>query len=175
MARDPFLFGVARLRKQLGAVQECSATGVFDPSGELKAPSRGESDVPEGDDVSFVGTVEAIPNGVVVSGTVTGRWVGECRRCAKVLHGDLTTQVRERYLEGISVDDDEAYPLSGDTIDLGPMVRDAVVLELPIAPLCSEACKGLCGQCGADQNEEGCDCGEPIDPRWATLDVLRPE
>jgi uncharacterized protein len=175
VARDPFLISVSRLRRQLGAVQACAVSGPFDPTGELKAPSPGESDVPEGDEVTFDGTLETIPNGLIASGEVTGRWVGECRRCAEPLKGELATEVRERYLEGVAAGDDEAYPLEGDTIDLGPMIRDAIVLELPLAPLCSQGCKGLCGQCGADLNKDDCGCGDLLDPRWARLDVLRPD
>lgn len=175
MAADPFVVGVARLRTQLGATKECHVQGPFDPTGELKAPSPGESDVPEGDDVSFDGILESIPNGIMVTGTVRARWIGECRRCAEALAGELSTNVKERYLVGVAPDDEEAYPLEGDLLDLGPMVRDAVVLELPLAPLCSADCKGLCGQCGANLNEGECGCRAPSDPRWAKLDVLRPE
>jgi uncharacterized protein len=52
-------------------------------------------------------------------------------------------------------------------------VRDAIVLELPMAPLCRDDCRGLCPQCGADRNEADCGCVAPADPRWANLDVLR--
>ena len=52
-----------------------------------------------------------------------------------------------------SPDDDELYPIADDTIDLGPLVRDAIVLELPSAPLCRPDCRGLCPHCGADRNE----------------------
>ena len=52
-------------------------------------------------------------------------------------------------------------------------MRDAIVLELPMAPLCREDCRGLCPQCGADRNEAECGCVAPRDPRWANLDVLR--
>ncbi len=173
MAIDPFVVGVARLRKQLGATNHVVASGLFDPTGEMAPISPGESYVPEGDDVSFDGLIECIPNGLMVSGTVTGRWRGECRRCATHVAGDLEVKARERYLEGANPEDDEAYPLEGDLIDLGPMVRDAIVLELPLAPLCKEDCKGLCVECGADKNSTDCGCGAPMDPRWATLDVLR--
>ena len=54
--------------------------------------------------------------------------------------------------------DEEAYPLTGDELDLEPLARDAVLLELPLAPLCSEDCRGLCPQCGANWNTEPCDC-----------------
>ena len=78
----------------------------------------------------------------------------------------------ERFGEAPSTDD-EWYPIVDDTIDLGPLVRDAIVLDLPAAPLCREDCRGLCPQCGADRNEGDCSCAAPKDPRWANLDVLR--
>ena len=172
MALDPFVVGVARLRTQPGAVTACALEGPFDPDGELRAPSPGESDVPEGGLVSFDGQLESIPKGVVASGSVRSPWVGECRRCARPLDGELELHVSERFLEG-AAPDDEAYPIEGDLADLGPMIRDAIILELPLAPLCSEDCRGLCTSCGADLNEGPCGCEAPTDPRWATLDVLR--
>ena len=69
--------------------------------------------------------------------------------------------------------DEELYPIVDETIDLGLLARDAVVLELPMAPLCREDCAGLCVQCGANRNEGDCGCVAPRDPRWANLDVLR--
>jgi uncharacterized protein len=145
----------------------------FDPNGELGATSPGESFVPPGDDVAFAGTLTAITRGVEVTGTVASRWRSECRRCAVEIGGDLEVEVDEQLLEGADVEVDDAYPLVDDVADLGPVVRDAVVLALPVAPLCTSTCKGLCGQCGADLNEVDCGCGAPLDPRWATLDVLR--
>ena len=172
MSLDPFVVGVARLRRQLGATVHCVAEGPFDPTGEMAPTSPGESFVPEGDDVSFDGQLEAIPGGVVASGEVAARWRGTCRRCATNVGGALDLSVRERFVEGPREEDD-AYAITGDLIDLGPMIRDAVVLELPLAPLCSEGCQGLCVTCGADLNAGSCDCEAPIDPRWARLDVLR--
>jgi uncharacterized protein len=55
---------------------------------------------------------------------------------------------------------------------LRPLVRDALLLELPLAPLCREDCRGLCAHCGADLNDGPCDCAPPRDPRWDALDVL---
>ena len=67
-------------------------------------------------------------------------WTGECRRCLGDAHGIARAEVREifeaRPTEG------ETYPLTGDHIDLEPLVRDAVLLSLPLAPLCSEGCLG---------------------------------
>jgi uncharacterized protein len=79
--------------------------------------------------------------------------------------------VRELYLE--DGDGDETYRLVDDQLDLEPLVRDAVLLELPQAPLCRADCRGLCATCGANRNLEPCACRPPGDPRWAVLDVLR--
>jgi uncharacterized protein len=108
----------------------------------------------------------------VVTANVTARWVGECRRCARAIGGELSVPVKERFLEHVT-DEDDAYPLEGDLLDLADLVRDALILELPLAPLCRDDCKGLCVTCGADLNEADCGCGAPIDPRWANLDALR--
>ena len=69
----------------------------------------------------------------------------------------MVAEVRERYAPVGGADrDEEAYPLSGDELDLEPLARDAVLLELPLAPLCSEDCRGLCPVCGANRNTEPC-------------------
>ena len=110
--------------------------------------------------------------GIDAVGTVRAPWVGICRRCAVPVSGDLEIAVSERFGDG-PLGEDDLYPIVDDTIDLGPLVRDAIVLELPMAPLCREGCRGLCPQCGADRNEADCGCVAPVDPRWANLDVLR--
>ena len=51
-------------------------------------------------------------------------------------------------------DEDEASRLEGDLIDLEPLLRDEVVLDLPFQPLCREDCAGLCVECGANLNDD---------------------
>ena len=71
-------------------------------------------------------------------------------------------------------DEDEVYQLEGDLLDLEPVVRDSVVLALPLQPVCDEDCQGLCAQCGADLNSAVCDCqSKEIDSRWEALKDLR--
>jgi uncharacterized protein len=117
--------------------------------------------------------LESLPgNALVAHGTVRATWSGECRRCLGEAHGTVVTDVRELFEAGS--DEEETYGLAGDEIDVEPLVRDAVLLDLPLAPLCREACQGLCPVCGANRNEA--DCGhEPDtrDPRWAALDELK--
>ena len=135
----------------------------------------GRSVVPPGAEVEVDVTLIAFEGGIQVEGTVTAPWVGVCRRCAEPVSGELRIPVRERYAEAPLAEpsDEEIYPIVDDDLDLGPLVRDAVVLELPMAPLCRDDCAGLCPQCGANRNEGDCGCVAPRDPRWANLDVLR--
>jgi uncharacterized protein len=73
----------------------------------------------------------------------------------------------------LAEDDLDLYTYEGEEVDLSPLFREQVVLAVPFAPLCSEDCKGLCPQCGADRNLERCDCKPPVDPRWAALQTLK--
>ena len=67
-------------------------------------------------------------------------------------------------------DDEEASRLDGELLDLEPLLRDTVVLDLPYTPLCRPDCAGLCPDCGADLNADlDHSHGEKIDPRWADL------
>jgi uncharacterized protein len=132
------------------------------------------SAVPEGAEVSVEVTLSSYPGGVMASGTVEAPWTGECRRCGGPVGGEVRAAVRERYVsDGDTEGDDEAYPLTDDELDLEPLARDAVLLELPLAPLCADDCLGLCPQCGVNRNEETCACEQPADPRWSALDALR--
>jgi uncharacterized protein len=110
---------------------------------------------------------------VTASGTLVAPWRAACRRCAKSVHGVIDVRVAEPYRRGAEPDDEDAYPLVDETVDLTDLVRDSIVLELPLAPLCRRDCAGLCATCGADRNEDPCGCRPDADPRWATLDALR--
>jgi uncharacterized protein len=67
-------------------------------------------------------------------------------------------------------------PYTGKTIDLAPALREQILLAVPPPPLCDEACKGLCPQCGKDLNQGDCGCERAsIDPRWAALKSIQVE
>lgn len=129
--------------------------------------------VPEGAEVSVEAQLEMVQGGVLVTGTVRAPWEGQCRRCLEAARGEVSVRVREFYGSQASSDDEDVYPLGGDQLDLEPLARDAVLLELPLAPLCREGCQGLCPVCGADRNRLTCGCDDQLDPRWAGLNVLR--
>jgi uncharacterized protein len=86
----------------------------------------------------------------------------------------VSVQVTELFAPA-PAEEDDAYPLREGTIDLEPMVRDAVVLSMPFSPLCRHDCLGLCERCGGDRNLGECTCPPATDPRWAALEGLELE
>jgi uncharacterized protein len=121
-----------------------------------------------------------------VAGQVHYRFSAECRRCLKSFEGERSAEVRGVYafgegLENLDLDEEERdiegiIPLSQDqkNIDLGGLIRETLVLDYPRYLVCSENCKGLCPGCGADLNEESCNCSASSqDPRWAKLRELK--
>jgi len=132
------------------------------------------SSVPATADVCFSGAIEAMDatDGLVAVGAVTAPWTGDCRRCLGQASGSIDHAVREIF-EASPVEG-ETYALESDVVDLEPMIREAVILDLPEAPLCRSDCRGLCAVCGVDRNEVECDCVvEAVDPRWGALDLLK--
>ncbi len=157
---------VTPLRKVPGSVLRVERMGSL-PGLRLSAAA-----VPEGGEVAVNADLAWASDDVVVTATIRAPWSGQCRRCLGDAAGELTTRVREVYEP--SSDGEETYPLDGSRVDLAPLVRDAVLLGLPPAPLCDEGCQGLCPVCGANRNDARCSCDtSPPDPRWAALDALR--
>ena len=113
-----------------------------------------------------------VSDGLLATGTVEGAWEGPCRRCLRPVQGTLLVDVQELFEP--TPRDGETYPLGHDRVDLEPLARESLILDLPLAPLCKDDCRGLCPTCGADLNAGDCGClPADADPRWAALDVLR--
>jgi uncharacterized protein len=141
-------------------------------SGAIESLECSGSAVPEGALVEADLVLESVAGGVSVAGTLVAPWEGNCRRGLARASGLLRLRVLEHYTDG--GDGSDTYPLVGDDLDLEPMVHDAVLLELPLAPLCRAECLGLCPTCGVDRNSQSCECDDAkVDPRWAALGALR--
>ncbi len=166
--KRPFIVQVAALRKAPGTTRHELRQGVIDGMAAVSVT------VPAGAVVVADLALASYPGGITVAGTVSAPWHGECRRCGGPVAGQVAATVRERFAPSGGADGDEdAYPLASDEVDLEPLARDAVLLELPLAPLCSDGCRGLCPQCGINRNVAACDCVPGGDPRWSALDALR--
>jgi len=164
---SPFAVPVASLRRRSAGVRRVSVRGPVEDLAVLAV------EVPTGADIVADLVLSTYPGGIAVTGSIQAPWRAECRRCGGRVDGSVHAEVRERFVESDEMGEDEdAYPLDGDVVDLLPLVRDAVMLALPLAPLCADDCRGLCPACGADRNAAPCGCEAPRDPRWAVLDVL---
>lgn len=130
--------------------------------------------IPEGDPVEVELRLEAVHEGVLVTGTADADLVGECSRCLVPLREGLTVDLQELYLTGASEDEAGDQPIVvHETVDLEPVFRDAVVLALPFQPLCRPDCAGLCADCGIRLEDAPPGHGhERVDPRWAALAQL---
>jgi len=131
--------------------------------------------VPEGDPIHVDLRLESVVEGVLASGTVDADVVGECSRCLGPVTEHVEVDVTELYAYPHSVteettDEDDVSRIVDEKIDLEPAVRDAVLLELPNAPLCREDCPGVPSP--DEQAWAFVPAGttrERIDPRWAVL------
>lgn len=166
MAARPLTVGVLDLLRRPGSRREDHLEAVLD--GLAVTGSR----VRDGEPVALDARLESVNEGIVVTGTIHAPWAGECRRCLRPIEETLDAEVLEVFedepVEG------ETRKLETDHIDLEPVVRETVLLELPMAPLCKDDCAGLCPDCGADRNTT--ECGHAVerrDDRWAALDELR--
>ena len=164
--REPLVIDTHDLGRRAGAMKEL-LTEVAAPEGI----GIGVIGVPPASPIELDLRLESVVDGVLVSGTVGVTVAGECGRCLEPIEQELVIDVQELYLyPGTDSDDAEASRLQGELIDLEPLVRDEVVLELPFMPLCREDCAGLCPTCGANLNTDPDHSpGPAIDPRWGDL------
>ncbi|MDB1089624.1 YceD family protein [Streptomyces sp. ACA25] len=181
--RDPLVFDTRELGRRPGALKRVSRT--VDAPASLGIEVIG---VPEGAPVELELRLESVMEGVLVTGTAEVPLEGECVRCLEPVSrtGEADFQelfsypdAESRYRRAAPADDveeseeSETYVLEADLFDLEPVLRDAVVLSLPLQPVCREDCPGLCPACGfrlADDPEHHHD--EAVDIRWAALQEL---
>lgn len=169
---------VSRLPRQPGSMLEVSR--------EIPAPadlSVAMAQVAQGSPIDLDLTLESVVEGIWASGTADVNVSAECSRCLDPLEWSETVALEQMYrypatdargavVEEEGNDDDPEPEVVDDTIDIEGALRDAVVLALPLAPLCSPDCGGICAQCG-----ERIEAGEThdhllADPRWAALESL---
>ena len=130
---------------------------------------------------------------VLVRGRAAVPVVLRCARCAEDFEADVSFEVThvltprpegdaageapegdgdEDGLELSDEDMDVSY-IDGPEFDLEDVVREHLLLAIPMNPLCRDECAGLCDQCGADLNRGACGCGAAVDPRWSGLAKIK--
>lgn len=118
------------------------------------------------------------------TGTVVCSAQLECSRCLEQYPQTIRGTVEFTIVEtggGADIDRDAlgdttvVVPVGTSPVDITDPVREAILLEIPLKPLCRETCRGLCPYCGINRNEQQCNCTtESTDPRWDGLrDLLK--
>ena len=144
--------------------------------------------VPEGDLVELDVRLESVTEGVLASAEIYAIAHGECIRCLDPVEVVVDRKIQELYRyeptnekgrkkrredDDVDLDGEEELQMEGDLMDLEIPVIDAIILTLPVNPLCSEECLGLCPDCGEKwENLPEGHAHEVIDARWSGLDGL---
>ena len=187
MPQNPFLFNTHDLPRRAGEMREYELTiDKHEALGfEVLAIAKDEP-------IEIDLKIESVAEGVLATASVRTIASGECGRCLDPVEYDVDESFQELYeytedprqarkkdkhkkREPEELDDeDEVRQMAGDVIDLDGPIRDAIILNLPINPLCDQDCQGLCQDCGqkwADLPQDH-DHGA-TDIRWAGLESLK--
>ncbi|MFE2066871.1 MULTISPECIES: YceD family protein [unclassified Streptomyces] len=180
--RNPFVFDTHELGRRPGALQRLTRT--VDAPADLGI--AGVIGVPQGAPVELELRLESVMEGVLVTGTARAQAEGECVRCLEPVEQELEADFQELFSypdaddrgrviaePGDDAEDDEdRYFIEDGLFDLEPVLRDAVVLALPMQPVCQDDCAGLCSECGVRLTDDPDHHHDAVDIRWAALQGL---
>jgi len=180
--RNPLVFDTHELGRRPGALQRL--TRSIDAPKDLGI--QGVIGVPEGAPMKLELRLESVMEGVLVTGTAHATAEGECVRCLEPLELKLEADFQEMFSypdaddrgrpkaepADDAEDDEDMLFIEDGLFDLEPVLRDAVVLALPMQPVCQEDCPGLCAQCGARLADDPGHHHDAVDIRWAALQGL---
>ena len=159
---------VSNLAAKPGSTKQISS------SGPAEGFRSGMGWVEDGEPVHVDLLLRSAHDGIEVTGEVWGSLHLSCSRCLEEYEQEFRLKVDEKfYFEPNVAEEEEGYEVGNEVIDLEPMLRDVVVLSIPMTPVHAEDCKGLCPVCGADLNVTDCRHSEPpVDARWTPLQSL---
>ncbi|MFI9582513.1 YceD family protein [Streptomyces sp. NPDC052236] len=180
--RNPLVFDTHELGRRPGALQRLNHTVETPPDFGIE----GVVGVPVGAPMKLYLRLESVMDGVLVSGTARATAEGECVRCLEPMRQDVVADFQELFtypdaddrLRGHTAEpvddaeDEDVLSLEDGLFDLEPVLRDVVVLALPMQPVCQESCAGLCPECGVRLDENPDHHHEVVDIRWAALQGL---
>ncbi|WP_076480606.1 YceD family protein [Williamsia sterculiae] len=167
---SPFVVDIRTLERKPGTMEQLHKTVVVDEPVGLDMIG-----IPAGSPIDLDMQLQSVSEGVLATGTVSGETRGQCARCLEPLNGTVNVFLTELFAYPDSetertTDSDEVRRVDHDHIDLEQAVIDAVGLDLPMSPLCSDDCEGLCTECGVRLAiAEPGHHHDTIDPRWAAL------
>lgn len=141
------------------AIRQVGEPFPFEISETVEPQPYGERTVTFSGPLNVKGTYVYDGKAFTVSGRAEAEINANCARCTKAFAEPLSFSFSERFVKGEDdLSDDETYPYTGEELEIGKAVLDNLFLELPIASVCREDCRGLCPVCGADLNVTTCQC-----------------
>ncbi|MFE2944810.1 YceD family protein [Streptomyces sp. NPDC059255] len=179
---NPLVFDTHELGRRPGALRKLTRSAPapkdFGIDGVIGAP--------EGAPVELDLRMESVMDGVLVTGTARVTAEGECVRCLEPLGQEVAAEFQELFSyhdtddrgrvraepADDAEDDEDTLFIEDGLFDLEPVLRDAVVLALPMQPVCRETCSGLCSTCGIRLDDNPDHHHDAVDIRWAALQGL---
>ncbi|AYN39205.1 DUF177 domain-containing protein [Streptomyces dangxiongensis] len=180
--RNPLVIDTHELGRRPGALKRL--TRQVDAPRDLGI--QGVIGVPQGAPLELELRLESVMEGVLVTGTARATAEGECVRCLEPVELELEADFQEMFSypdaddrgrviaePGDDAEDDEdTLYIEDGLIDLESVLRDAVVLALPMQPVCQDDCPGLCSECGVRLADDPDHHHDAVDIRWAALQGL---
>ncbi|MGC9395099.1 MAG: YceD family protein [Anaerolineae bacterium] len=130
-------------------------------------------------DISYLkGTLHftRVDYGILITGTLDAKLKVECIRCLKPFYESVVIELEDTInLPGADLTPERPVRVAEDGwVDLSPLVRESAWIAVPVKPICSPDCQGICPDCGGNINLGECTCEKtaPVDPRWGVLQTL---
>jgi uncharacterized protein len=178
---EKVIFNVAQLLKEpVGATR----TNLVDADLQDLAPDTELNQGPDEPRVSLTGLLRLmhVTAGVLIQGDLSAQVTMPCVRCLEPVKAPLNVAVEETFeptidiITGQSVrpeeEDRDLWINEHHILDLQEVLRQNVLVALPVHVICRPDCRGLCSTCGKNLNEGDCGCQSEPDPRWAALQEL---
>lgn len=142
----------------------------FTESGEQYASYLEDRGIRIRDGVRFSGTITNSKGTLILQGRLVCGYIINCARCLREKSGIVDISVDQSIGGMRDSADDAEYKYEGDRVDLHDILKDEILLNVPVKYVCAEECKGLCPICGTDLNAGTCSCRmENEDPRLSVL------
>ncbi|MFM7030307.1 MAG: YceD family protein [Micrococcales bacterium] len=160
---SPFSIKVHDLMHRPGAMRENEIDITLD-----ETMGDGAMTIAAGSVIELDLRLESVHEGILATGEVFTKAVGECSRCLDALNTPVEVDFQELFAYSGTEEDD--FKVSDEQIDLESVIRDAIVLSLPFQPVCSPDCPGLCPDCGVKLAENPNHAhDQQVDSRWTEL------
>ena len=165
---QPFIVSLATLKRTEGAVKPFVCEAEF--SEEIVV---GLMTLPQRRLIRIHGDLQSVGDGVLVLAEIRTTLDFQCSRCLRQGSQDFLIDIQELYIypeRKMEYEDEDVRHIDHETIDLEEAARDAIILEQPLSPLCSEDCPGLCLKCGVDlKDSPDHSHSDTTDSRWLSL------